>query len=236
VGALRPLLGFVVGVAAAGFGCGGPAIERMPTDTLRAYVAAVTERRLADAYALLSDDAKRSLPFEAFERAVLDGGKDFVQKANDLARPVEASTIRASVVLASGERLELVLEEGRWRIAAGAIDSYSQATPRAAVESFLRALERKRYDVLLRLVPDAERDGPLDLAGQLGVPTLTEAGLKAAWEGEQRAEIEAAAMAIRAALVAARFDETGDVASMSYGPGATVSLVREHGVWRIRDF
>ena len=42
--------------------------------------------------------------------------------------------------------------------------------------------------------------------------------------------------AIKAALPSATIEETGDSASMAYGSGGTVSFVREHGVWKIRDF
>jgi hypothetical protein len=42
--------------------------------------------------------------------------------------------------------------------------------------------------------------------------------------------------AIRAALPTSTIEETGDSAAMAYGAGGTVAFVREHGVWKIRDF
>jgi len=42
--------------------------------------------------------------------------------------------------------------------------------------------------------------------------------------------------AIRAALPNATIEETGDQAAMAYGAGGTVSFLREHGVWKIKDF
>ena len=42
--------------------------------------------------------------------------------------------------------------------------------------------------------------------------------------------------ALKAALPTAQFEETGDRATMSYGTGGTVQLLRQHGVWKIRGF
>ncbi len=41
---------------------------------------------------------------------------------------------------------------------------------------------------------------------------------------------------MKAALPTATIEETGDSAAMSYGAGGTVAFVREHGVWKIKDF
>ena len=44
--------------------------------------------------------------------------------------------------------------------------------------------------------------------------------------------------ALRAALsnASTQFEEVGDRATMAYGSGGTVQLVREHGAWKIEDF
>ena len=42
-------------------------------------------------------------------------------------------------------------------IASNVVDFYDQSTPRAALRSFVRAMERERYDVVLRMVPNADR-------------------------------------------------------------------------------
>ena len=42
--------------------------------------------------------------------------------------------------------------------------------------------------------------------------------------------------ALRAALPTANIEQAGDRATMAYGSGGTVLLVREHGGWRIDDF
>ena len=232
-----PIAGWSLVLAGALVGCGGGAIERMPGDTLRAYASALEEGRTEDAYALLSRDARRHVPLEAFRRSIAAGRDDALELASSIERPAIPAAITASLALPNGDRLELVLEDGQWKITAAAVDWYSQATPRRAVETFLRALEKKRWDVLIRLVPDGEREGlPVGAEDEHAAPALTPERLKEAWEGPQAQEMALVAKALRAALPTAAIEEQGDVASLAYGPGATVSFVRENGVWKIRDF
>ena len=60
--------------------------------------------------------------------------------------------------------------------------------------------------------------------------------LRAAWEGAQKEEMIRITSALRAALPTAQFEEIGDRATMAYGSGGTVQLLREHGAWKIEDF
>jgi hypothetical protein len=228
--------------------CGAGSTERGPSDALRAYAAAIEERRVDDAYRMLSADAQRAVSLDAFRRMVLESPDEMLEMARALARPSGAPEVTATVVLPGGDEVLLVHEAGRWRVEASAIDLYGQATPRQALAGFVRAYERKRYDVLLRFVPDAElgaSETPTapaeasDAAPTTDAPAteaLTAEKLRAAWEGAQREEIERVVQALRAALPTATIEETGDVASMSYGSAGTVSLVRERGAWKIRDF
>src|SRR4051794_31044616 len=141
-------------------GCSGVAlVQQGPSDTLRAYAQALEQGRVDDAYHLLSDEAKRSMSLEAFRRAVKENPRDATEIAQALARPATDPVVTATVTVPSGDELLLVYEGGRWRIDASAVDLYGQATPRQAIMGFLRAFERKRYDVILRYVPDAEREG-----------------------------------------------------------------------------
>jgi len=125
----------------------------------------------------------------------------------------------------SGQELRLVLEDGAWRVDGSSIDLYAQDTPRHAVMGFVRAIERKRYDVVMRYVPEGHLEG------------LDAAKLRAAWEGNERSEIEQVVAALRQALASASvaIEETGERATMPYGSG-TLQLVREHGLWKIENF
>ncbi|WP_437736992.1 hypothetical protein [Sorangium sp. So ce1335] len=263
--------------------CGSSYAQQGPSDTLRAYAQALQEGRVDAAYRLLSDEAKRSMSLEAFRRAVRDNPDDALEIARAIARPAADPVVTATVTMPNGEELLLVFEGGRWRLDAAAVDLYGQATPRQALVGFLRAFERRRYDVIMRYVPDAEKEGlgepaasapgeagaaageasaaagegaaqpagPAGAAGSAradasqkaggrpgtaGAAQLTPDKLKAAWEGPQREQINRVVQAIKAALPTATIEETGDSASMSYGAGGTVALIREHGVWKIKDF
>jgi hypothetical protein len=211
-------------LAASFVACGPPRDASNPRDVLAAYARALDEGRAKDAYALLSDDAKKSMPFEAFSRTVKENPEETRAIASALVRPSGQPTVTATVEGPDGQVLLLRYEGGRWRVDRSAIDLYAQDTPEGALLAFVRAFENKRYDVLLRFVPDSKREG------------LTAEKLKTAFEGEQRQEVERLTQAIRAALPTANVEHLGDRATMSYGAGGTVELVREHGVWKIEEF
>jgi hypothetical protein len=251
--------------------CSGAAlVQQGPSDTLRAYAQALEQGRVDDAYRLLSDEAKRSMSLDAFRRAVKENPEDAVEIARAIARPASDPVVTATVTVPSGEELLLVYEAGKWRIDASAVDLYGQATPRQAMLGFLRAVDRKRYDVILRYVPDAEIQGVAGMGEDAAPPgdkdaaaakdtkgsaapaaaaagdakkplaggpaQLTPEKLKTAWEGPQKEQIARIVQAIKTALPTAQIEETGDSAAMSYGAGGTVAFVREHGVWKIKDF
>jgi hypothetical protein len=209
--------------------CGAAAAPRDPRQTLDAYARALEAGKVEEAYALLSDEAKKSIPFEAFSRIVRENPEEVKEIAQALSRPAGPPLVTATVSAPNGEALLLVYEDGHWKVDGSAIDLYSQATPKATVASFLRAYENRRYDVLLRFVPDRERTPE---AG----PALDSTKLKRAFEGEQREELEQITQGLRAALPTAKIEMLGDRATMAYGTGSTVELVREHGAWKIEEF
>lgn len=147
---------------------GSAAVQQGPSDALRAYAQALEQGRVDDAYRLLSDEAKRSMSLEAFQRAVKENPADVLEIARAIARPSSDPVVTATVTVPNGDELLLVFEGGKWRIDAAAVDLYGQATPRQALVGFLRAFERKRYDVILRYVPDAEKEGLSGLGGEAG--------------------------------------------------------------------
>jgi hypothetical protein len=204
--------------------CGTPPPPRGPKETLDSYAQALREGKVRDAYALLSDEAKKNIPFEAFERMVKENPEEVRDIATALSRPSGPPLVTATVTAPNGESLLLIYEGGRWRVDGSAIDLYSQASPEAAVRAFIRAFQNKRYDVLLRFVPDGKKEG------------LDAKKLKKAWEGEQKDEMERLTQALAAALPSARFERIGERATMSYGAGGSVELVREQGVWKIEEF
>jgi hypothetical protein len=194
-----------------------------PTATLSALGAALERKDYDAAYALTSADFRARVPLAAFRAEIEETGADAAALAQRLRAAGERNGPAVTVELAPGEPMTLVEEGGRWLAADPAtFEPWSQKTPRAALRSFVRALEQRRYDVVLRLCPTARR-------GELSV-----AALRDYWEGPHRAENVQLVARLRGAL-GAPIVETGDEAHMPYGAGAEARLVREDGAWKIED-
>lgn len=215
----RTLVAVLLSAALAA--CAGAKAED-PQSVLRAYSHALEEGRADDAYRMLSEEARRGISLEAFRRMVKDNPEEVREIARSLARPTATPVVTASVTTSNGQELDLVLENGRWKVEATAIDLYAQDTPRHAIQGFLRALERKRYDVLVKYASDQHREG-------LDANTLREA-----WEKKEHDQIEQFVVALKQALPTAPIEEAGERATMPYGSGS-IQLVREHGLWKIEN-
>src|SRR5690606_20779295 len=87
--ASRWLLAAALAVSAAvgPAGCAGGPSATQPNDALRAYARALDERRIDDAYRMLSEEARRGLSLEAFRRAVVENPAEAQEIARALARP-----------------------------------------------------------------------------------------------------------------------------------------------------
>jgi len=204
--------------------CSAEKPVQSPKQVLDAYAQALRAGQTREAYDLLSDQAKNNISFEAFERMVRENPGEINDIAQALQRPSGEPLVTATVTTPGGDNLLLIYEEGAWRVDGSAIDLYSQSSPKAAIFAFIRAFENKRYDVLMRFVPDAKREG-------LDAPKL-----KAAWEGEQQLEMERLVGALKAAMPTAKVEVLGDRATMAYGAGGTVELLREHSLWKVEEF
>ncbi|MBK7582831.1 MAG: hypothetical protein IPI67_21885 [Myxococcales bacterium] len=223
VSAIRRM-GLLASASLLAWGCASQRPAQGPKETLDAYARALSAGHIDEAYSLLSGEAKKQLPFEAFARMVKENPEEVKDIASALGRPSGPPLVTATVTAPNGESLLLVYESGSWRVDGSAIDLYSQASPEAAVRAFIRAFENRRWDVLLRFVPDGKKEG------------LDAAKLKKAWEGEQKDELLRLTQALGAALPTAKFERIGERATMSYGAGGTVELLREHGAWKIEEF
>ena len=215
-------IALAIAMCTAAAGCAGPRAED-PQSILRSYSHALEEGRSEDAYRMLSEEARRGISFEAFRRMVKDNPDEVREVAKALSRPTALPVVTATVTSSNGQELQLVLEGGKWRVEATAIDLYAQDTPRHCIQGFVRAVERKRYDVVLKFVPDAHKEG------------LDPLKFQTAWEGHDKEEIEQVVSSLKQALPNASIEETGDRATMAYGAG-TMQLVRERGLWKIEDF
>jgi hypothetical protein len=211
-------------LASATVACGGSA-GADPDRVLNQYSVALEAGKAHEAYDLLSTESKKSISFEQFQRILKENPDEARELAQSLRRPQNGPPrVTATVTGPDGESsILLVYEGGQWRVDASAIDLYSQRTPEAAVRAFLRAYENKRFDVLLKFVPDDQTEG------------LTPAELKKSWEGEERADMDRLTGALKASLPTAKVELFGDRATLGFGAGGSVELVRERGLWKIED-
>lgn len=197
---------------------------KSPQAAIEAYATAVDEGRLEDAYALLSSETRQNLGYPEFERLVEENPKEVKALVDALSRPTEGARVTATFEGKSGQTVEMVYEDGQWRIQESAVNLWAQDSPQTALQSFLRAYDARRYDVLVHFIPEDQKEG---VSSEL---------LQRAWEGEQKLELEQITEGLRASLPTAEIEVVGDRATMSYGAGGTVELVREQGVWKIEDF
>lgn len=206
--------------ALAAAGCARQAAG--PADTLTAFGAAIERKDFIAAYELTSKDFRSRVPLAAFRAGFEDGGRETQALGRQLRDEVARRPLRVDVELELGTPVSVVDEGGRWRIDAAPFEPWSQRTPRAALRSFVRALEQHRYDVVLRLCPTRHRAG------------VTADTLRAYWEGAQRDE-NARLLALLRAAIRAPIVESGDEAHMPYGDRMEVLFVREDGLWKIED-
>jgi hypothetical protein len=217
------VVSFVAAALGGASGCAHGGGAGGPEGTLAAFASAVERKDYDAAYALTSV-AYRARVTPAVFRATLEaGGADTLAESRALRARVEGPRLRADVALDLGETVPLVREEGGWRLDAQPFEPFGQSTPRAALRAFIHALERRRFDLALRLVPARYRAG------------LTAETLRGYWEGERRADNAQLLTRLRAAAAQAIIVETGDEAHMPYGDEQEVHFVREGGEWKIED-
>lgn len=219
----RPTLALLVLLSLLGaLGC-RPKATTTPHSTLTAYTRAIEEDRLGDAYALLSAESRAALSLRAFEDLVKNNPRE-VKALLDAAKGEDHPPyIRAEFKTVDDQVLTLIYEDGAWRIDQSAVNLYDQSEPRVALRSFVRAYDRKRYDILVLFVPENQKE------------ELTPEALKKSWEGEQKVEMEQLMEGLRTHLESAQIEVLGERATMSYGAGGLVEFVREQGVWKIED-
>ncbi|MEM6955378.1 MAG: hypothetical protein AAF411_19180 [Myxococcota bacterium] len=201
---------------------GACAGTQTPEHTARSFGRALVDGRVGDAYDHLASDYRRRVPLSEFRGQVEANGGEMRELGRLLASSGESGDVTAAVTLADGSTVELVLRDGEWRIEGNPANYYDQSTPRRALRSFVRAMERRRYEVVMRFVPESDREG------------MSVERMQAAWEGEGREEIERLIAVLRDNLDEP-IEEIGDRATMAYGEGSTVQFIREDGAWKIED-
>jgi hypothetical protein len=193
-----------------------------PRDTLNGYVDAAARGDCAAAYAFMSEEYRAETTQADYCEAMRDNPDEFREAVDALQQTSGDPEVVARLRYGLGDEISFVIEDGEWRIDSPVLEFYRQNTPREALRSFVRAMERRRYDVILQFVPSEYRD------------RMSADGLRELWEGEKRDEIQQLLENLRASLDEA-IEETGDRATMQYMDRYTCRFLREDGLWRIED-
>lgn len=213
----------VLGCLVALSGCGAAQKPGARSeDTVLALARALSEGKLDVAYALMSPEYKQHVSFEQWQKQLTENPQELTETSSQLTHLQPPTREEAYVRYGDDGELRLRKVEGRWLVDSDVLSFYDQSTPRAALVAFVRAMEAKRYDVVMRLIPNADKEG------------MTTDGMATAWAGEAREEVER----MLTSLHDHRDDPieiAGDHATMAYGERRRVQFVREDGVWKIED-
>lgn len=210
--ALATLTALLVGI-----GCGGA--PSGPRATLEAYRDALIEGDHQRAHALLSAKLRARYSEAELRRLMEDSPREVKETAERLSAPAREVTISAKLTLGLGDRIELVKEDGAWKIAANPVAFYDQSTPRAALQSFVRAFRLQRWEVMLSFVPAKYRS------------RMTVDKMRQQFERKPVAKL----MSLIQANLDAPISEKGEEARMAYGNAHEVVLIRENGQWKVQD-
>lgn len=202
--------------------CGGAATEKKPETTVIEFAQALDARDYDRAYGLMSRDYQRRVSLEQFRRLVKENPDEAMDTAHALTQVHTPAQEQAVVRYGDSEELVLVRDGEQWLLDTDLTNYYDQSTPRAALTTFVRAMERQRYDVMIRLVPNADREG-------ITIERMTEA-----WSGDGREAIERMLSNLRASL-GNPIEIVGDHATMTYGERLRVQFIREDDVWKVED-
>jgi hypothetical protein len=215
---------------ATGGGCRHGAAA--PADVVRGFAQCAARGDWDAAYVLMSDDYRRRVPLGQF-RSEMDADRPIVQ-ADAIAlaaqKTANGSSTRALVSFSDGQHfpvvLPVVLNDGHWKLEEQPLAPFGQQSPRSALKTLLRAIDLKRYDVLLRLVPARQRT------------RVTEETMRLYWDGPEATSHRRPLDLLRA-YMNAQIVELGTEAQMPYGEPnvgeGEVRFVLEGGVWKVDD-
>jgi hypothetical protein len=201
---------------------GCPQRTPSPKDTLKSYVAALEEGDYQRAYSLMARSFRKEYDRDEFVSHYKRNPDEVKHNVKELKKGPAKLTVKAEYRYGEGNRLRLVREEGTWRLALDPVTFYSQRTPRLALKSFVRALERRRVKILLRFVPRKWRK------------VMTVKDMKELFSKKQREATQQLIRNLKANLDN-KIEVKGDEAEMLYGDSYKVQFVREDGVWKIVD-
>ena len=181
-----------------------------PREAAQQWAAAVEAGDESAAYALLSDSARRAYGRQGVARLLSSERRELVALGRGAAARNAVLETSADVDFGNDRRARVVLEDGRYRLAAAGALPAGAATPRDALRELRDVLARRSVAGLLRVLTressEALATGLAQLVEALAEPSSVE------------------------------LDIEGRRATAQLPGGHTVTLEREDGIWHVKDF
>jgi hypothetical protein len=181
-----------------------------PKAALVAYESAASKGDAKAIYAMLSEHSRKALRVADVERMVADERAELATQAKAMTEP--GTTVRASarVRYADGEDATLDVEEGAFRVSSADGLPAAARTPAEALDQLRRALARRSYAGLMRVLSPSTR-------------SAVESDLRSLVDGLSHPEV-------------LDVQVSGDVASVQIQGGHFVKLRRDGAGWKVEDF
>lgn len=206
---LLSCLSFGVGVG-VGVGACAPSTLPSPHTAAKQYARAA-EKGDADAlYAMMTLSAQRARGKEAVATLVRSEARELGERGRDLGSNGARIESVARLRFDDGEEAVLQLSNDGFRVSAAGLLPGGASTPEQALDQLRRALARRSYPALLRVLSPATR-------------AAVEHDLRSLVIGLERPS-------------ALPIEVLGESANVVVTGGHRVKLRRENGIWRVEDF
>jgi hypothetical protein len=170
----------------------------------------------------MSSDYRKRVSFEVWKAQLEDNALEATEIGNKLAHVRGPALVQSVLRDDAGREVHLEHAEDGWKVTTDLVEFYDQSTPRSALHAFVDALSRKRYDVVLRLMPNADKEG------------VTTDSMAKAWGYAARDDVERMLTQLRS-HIEEPIEVVGNYATMPYAERLRVQFVREDGRWKIED-
>lgn len=206
-------------------GCANSHQVSKPERAVLEFAQALAREDYDTAYGLMSADYRAENPLPAFRQQLQENEQETSQLVDTLIRPSASMHSETRLRYHGLEQAVIVHHEDSGSSLDGSLIAYyDQSSPRKALEAFVRAASRQRYDVLLRLLPNEEKVG-------LGADSLRDALV-----GHRRNAFTLLLEQLKQAQQeGASIEQTGQRATMAYGEHGRVQFVLEGNRWKVES-
>lgn len=226
--------------------------DRTPLQTAQRYLDAAVAGDIDRSYALLAGPVQRTCDRTCLRR-ILDAQHTDLRAARDVLRTpatdavsiarTPQQTLQATVEFSDGSTLRLAQLEpapitatrgtaGRAALplllTENPLQFYPQDTPQQALASFLLAVQRRRYDVLVRFLPQSLTDT------SKGSAPYDAEQIRQRFEGAAASDLARQISAVQRHLrEPLQLSPDGVEARLPVGEGRAARLLQEQGSWRV---